>query len=192
MSLIKIIKAQLGLSVTPANNFTLDASADNGTMKLARNSGQDIMTVDDAGKVAFPQNKTYAAYAVSGNSGVSPGLGTPTQFGLTTVVTDPDGAIVGQAYKPRTPGWYWVYVNASYASNGIVASNLNAFVMKNGATYANVGQNACPTLGYPGVGGGVIVYLNGTTDYVNPATSHTASGAATCSMTLSAFLIKAS
>ena len=59
MSLIKAIRQQLGLSVTPGNNFTLDASADNGTMKLARgNAGattQDIMTVDAAGKVAFPQ-----------------------------------------------------------------------------------------------------------------------------------------
>lgn len=57
MSLIKAIKQQLGLSVTPANNFTLDASADNGTMKLARgNAGattQDIMTVDAAGGVAI-------------------------------------------------------------------------------------------------------------------------------------------
>jgi len=31
---VKTTNAQLGLSVTPANNFTLDASADNGTMKL--------------------------------------------------------------------------------------------------------------------------------------------------------------
>jgi microcystin-dependent protein len=53
-TLIKTPKAQLGLSVTPANNFTLDASADDGTMKLARNSGQDIMTVAADGKVAFP------------------------------------------------------------------------------------------------------------------------------------------
>lgn len=60
MSLIKLIKAQLGLSGTPGNNFTLDASADNGTMKLARgNAGattQDILTVGADGKVAFPQN----------------------------------------------------------------------------------------------------------------------------------------
>jgi len=55
MSLIKSIKSQLGLSTTPANNFTLDASADNGSLTLNRNSGQDIMTVDAAGKVAFPQ-----------------------------------------------------------------------------------------------------------------------------------------
>jgi hypothetical protein len=59
MSLLKIIRQQLGLSVTPANNFTLDASADNGTMKLARgNAGattQDILTIDASGNTVFPQ-----------------------------------------------------------------------------------------------------------------------------------------
>lgn len=51
---------QIGISGTPANNFTLDASADDGTMKLARgNAGvptQDVMTVAADGTVAFPQN----------------------------------------------------------------------------------------------------------------------------------------
>jgi hypothetical protein len=62
MSLLKLIRQQLGLSVTPANNFVLDASADNGTMKLARgNAGattQDVMTVDANGKIAFPQGRS--------------------------------------------------------------------------------------------------------------------------------------
>ena len=78
MSLLKLIKQQLGVSVTPANNFTLDASADNGTMKLARgNAGattQDIMTVDAAGKVAFPQNLLPIVGTASG--GISSELGT--------------------------------------------------------------------------------------------------------------------
>jgi hypothetical protein len=66
VSLIKSIKAQLGLSVTPANNFTFDASADNGTMKLARgNAGattQDIMVVAPDGTVTFPQNAMLGRY----------------------------------------------------------------------------------------------------------------------------------
>lgn len=53
MSIIRAIKHRLGLSVTPANNFTFDASADNGTMKLARESGQDIMTVDADGTTSL-------------------------------------------------------------------------------------------------------------------------------------------
>ena len=56
MSLLKAIKAQLGLSSTPANNFTITAEADNGTLKLARgNAGattQDILTVDANGVAA--------------------------------------------------------------------------------------------------------------------------------------------
>ena len=55
MSVIRAIKMRLGLSVTPANNFVWDASADNGSAKLARESGQDIMTVDAAGKPRFNQ-----------------------------------------------------------------------------------------------------------------------------------------
>ena len=53
MSIIRSIKARLGLSVTPANNFVLDASADNGTMKLSRESGEDIMTVAANGTVSL-------------------------------------------------------------------------------------------------------------------------------------------
>lgn len=49
-------KLQTGVSGTNTNNFILDASAADGTMKLERGDGQDIMTVDAAGKVAFPQN----------------------------------------------------------------------------------------------------------------------------------------
>jgi len=48
-------KLQTGVSGTNTNNFILDASAADGTMKLERGDGQDIMTVDATGKVAFPQ-----------------------------------------------------------------------------------------------------------------------------------------
>ena len=73
MSLLKAIKAQLGLSNTPANNFTITAEADNGTLKLARgNAGattQDILTVDAAGKVSFPQGSSSDLPAQAGNGG---------------------------------------------------------------------------------------------------------------------------
>jgi len=55
MSLIKVIKAQLGLSVTPANNFTWDASSNGGAtpLKLTRGDAVDIMTVDAAGTTSL-------------------------------------------------------------------------------------------------------------------------------------------
>lgn len=60
---------QLGDSATAANNFMLTAEANDGTLKLARgNQGattQDVMTVDAAGKVSFPQNaQTWQTFTV--------------------------------------------------------------------------------------------------------------------------------
>ena len=74
MSLLNTIRIKLGLSNTPANNFVLDASADNGTMKLARgNPGattQDILTVDAGGRPGFPQLANYADDAAAASGGV--------------------------------------------------------------------------------------------------------------------------
>lgn len=73
MSLLKMIRAQLGMSATATDNFTLDASAANGSMKLARgNAGattQDIVTVDSTGKVDFPAG--MAAF-LGANQSVNP------------------------------------------------------------------------------------------------------------------------
>jgi hypothetical protein len=104
MSLIKAIKAQLGLSVTPANNFALDASADNGTMKLARNSGQDILTVDASGRVGFPQS----AIGFEGSSTAVIPNNTVTLINNYTLTQNR-----GNAFNPATgiftapvAGWY--------------------------------------------------------------------------------------
>ena len=74
MSLLKTIKTQLGLSNTPANNFTLTAEADNGTLKLARgNAGattQDILTVDASGNLKPGVLGNYASDSAAAAGGV--------------------------------------------------------------------------------------------------------------------------
>lgn len=64
-----------GLSVTPTNNFTLDASADGGAtpLKLTRNDGVDILTVDADGRPGFPQLANYANDAAAAAAGISIG-----------------------------------------------------------------------------------------------------------------------
>jgi hypothetical protein len=59
MSTLKTNRVQLGLSGTATQNFTFDASAADGTMKLARGvagaTTQDILTINALGEVDFPQ-----------------------------------------------------------------------------------------------------------------------------------------
>jgi len=95
-----LIKAQvqLGADATPTNNFMLDSSAANGTMKIARgNSGattQDILTVDATGNVWFQGygrvvhlTTNYTPVATDNNSLFV--LDAPLTFTLPAVATLP-------------------------------------------------------------------------------------------------------
>lgn len=111
MSLLKAIKAQFGLSNTPANNFTLDASADNGTLKLARgNAGattQDILTVDANGNVLVDGNNLnlFSAKSLASSGyqklpsgliiqwGVSPAIAGGSSQTITFPVAFPAGCV---------------------------------------------------------------------------------------------------
>jgi hypothetical protein len=86
-------KLQTGVSGTNTNNFILDASAADGTMKLERGDGQDIMTVDAAGKVSFPQNAVYPKLiATAVFDGALTGSNAPIAgFGVTTVTRNSAG-----------------------------------------------------------------------------------------------------
>lgn len=99
MSLIKTIKAQLGLSNTATQNFTLTAEAADGTMKLARgNAGattQDIITVASDGKVVLNQNiRTWQTVTrVSGTLYTSPAWDICLNVSATTSTNNVLGSI---------------------------------------------------------------------------------------------------
>lgn len=130
MSLLKAIKAQLGLSNTPANNFTITAEADNGTLKLARgNAGattQDILTVDASGKVAFPQN-AQTWQNVTGSRLAATLYTNSTGQPITVLVSGSD-----------TAGWSSIVTVAGVdiaQFGGINSFGACTFVVPNGATY---------------------------------------------------------
>jgi|PlaIllAssembly_1097288.scaffolds.fasta_scaffold86850_2 hypothetical protein len=176
MSLLKIIKAQLGLSGTPANNFTLDASADNGTMRLARgNAGattQDIMLVAADGKVTFPQ--TPAVEGIRGffqaktEADQNFTSATLIKVSLTEIV-DQDGWFSGSPsnhrYTPQIAGYYQFVANLWMSASGNITEH-SAFFYKNGAnTY--LGAQLREALGSGKIVSiSAVIYLNGTTDYV--------------------------
>lgn len=115
-------KLQTGVSGTNTNNFILDASAADGTMKLERGDGQDIMTVDAAGKVSFPQNAVYPKLiATAVFDGALTGSNAPIAgFGVTTVTRN-------------SAGNYTINLSSTYADNNHIVS----IAVDNGA------YNAC-------------------------------------------------
>lgn len=105
MSLLKAIKAQLGLSNTPANNFTITAEADNGTLKLARgNAGattQDILTVDAAGNINAPVSIQKAGSVLQALSDFSGSNVSLTTNGYQKL---PSGLIIQWGVSPPIAG----------------------------------------------------------------------------------------
>lgn len=129
MSIIRAIKHRLGLSVTPANNFVLTAEADDGTMKLARESGQDIMTVDAAGKVAFPQNATPAFSAYK--SGTAQGIAGGSVQGiiLESEEFDTNGGFASSVFTVPVAGIYQVTGQVGFSAG---TGTGHAAIMLNG------------------------------------------------------------
>jgi hypothetical protein len=156
-----------GDSATQANNFVIDASADNGTMKLARESGQDIMTVDVAGKVAFPQmaiiNNGPAARAyLSANQTVV--VGQVTKLNLDTESFDTNNCFSGGRFTPNVAGYYQVSAQGRYTSEPPAACGF--FLYKNGSALITTGDNTSSSYGTTFAIISDIVYMNGTTDYL--------------------------
>lgn len=171
MSLIRAIKHRLGLSVTPANNFVLDASADNGTMKLARESGQDIMTVDAAGKVAFPQNILVAirASSVAGSVGGDSSYTPLTGWTIDSANSVNAGTItVGGTWVPPVAGWYQIDHQSAYSTSGVGGSVIGSRARKNAVVIniASVGVVGAGLI-FPTVNGSCVRYFNGTTDILD-------------------------
>lgn len=167
MSLIAAAKHQIGIAVDLAKNFILDASAQDGKLKLFRNSDlvNPIMSFDANNVMDVPANK-IGFLATLGTSYAIPTseikLGTvnhnvPFNYGTWW------NPATGQ-FKPNVAGLYLVTVHASLTGGGVV-TYLSAVIKKNGA---GVTQSACPPYSsvYGVLSASQIIYLNGTTDFV--------------------------
>jgi len=159
MSVISAIRAQIGLSVAAANNFTFDASAVDGTMKLARGDAgaptQDIMVVNADGTVEFPQNpvSNYSAQLLNPITATNQTAITfntiPSWTKKVTVLFDAlstNGSSdilvrVGVSGSAETSGYLSTAVLAVNGANGDGATSTVGFiVMNNAAVYRISGQ----------------------------------------------------
>jgi len=134
-----------------------------------------------------------AVHATSTSITVPTGSGTPAGFAAySTPQFDLTGAfdtITGR-FTPQVAGWYQVNASADYTAVAMTASYIAALLRKNGTTHSASVTGASSASVQVSVSD--LVYLNGTTDYVDVAAAHNAAGDATgVSATLSVVLVRA-
>lgn len=163
---------QIGVSVTPANNFTLVSDAAGG-MKLARgNPGattQDILSVTPAGAVKQSRavRNLFSAY-LPASFGVIP-INTWTLVRTYTEIIDSANTFeptTNGRYQPNVPGWYMISAGVSMIGDpGSIAA---ACIFKNNSNFRRVGGTVTTgTNSNVAVAGAFPIYLNGTTDYLD-------------------------
>lgn len=161
MSLIQSIRQKLGLSVTPANNFTWDASADNGTVRFYRgNPGapiKDLLTVSandvitgGSGAVLTANGPAFSAYQSVSQSITN--VAVNLIFGTEEFDTNNN-------YDPVT-GIFTATVAGIYRFNGGLVINgasgqITLTLIKNGQGYKVIG-NALSASGQTVYGTGLV------------------------------------
>lgn len=169
MSLIKAIRAQLGLSTTATQNFTLDASAADGSMKLARgNAGtttQDIITVS-------PTN------IITGGVGATLVGNGPAYTAMWSNVSTSNGALLLQVTEESdtnnaySTGRFTPLVAGYYQASGTLQVNASSVayaaiqLKKNGTAICTNASAPYASNLYGSATLSTLVYLNGTTDYI--------------------------
>ncbi|CAB4168684.1 hypothetical protein UFOVP580_13 [uncultured Caudovirales phage] len=159
---------QLGDSSIPTRNFVWQTNND-GSAKLARgNVGattQDILTVDQNGRVAFPQS--VVAFSAYRNTTQALPASTFTKLLINTEEFDTgSGFDTGTSrFQPTVAGYYQISGTASVATSectmiiSIYKSTGGgaAVEAKRGVTVSNSAASTSVS---------ALVYLNGSTDYV--------------------------
>ena len=114
MSKVIAAKHQVGISNTPANNFTFDSSANDGTMVLKRESGQKVLSVTNSG-VAILEHTPY----FNGGASQSTTTGTQTPVNITAsknwLFTQPTPTRVAATIA----GVYLITANADFGGVGV-------------------------------------------------------------------------
>ena len=139
---------------------TITTSSGSGTITLGQ-SGETV-TIPTGATVAGAMSNT-PAFLASSSGEVAVANTTETKINNYSVeILDTDGCFASSRFTPTTAGYYYIFGTvASYPA--WTAVNFNVNLNKNGTAFASTSNY---TQGYPQHQAVGIVYLNGSSDYV--------------------------
>lgn len=140
------------------------------TINASTSSGV-VITPDNSGNILLQYNGQSApAFSVTKSSGQSITGGVTTKVTFDTETFDTNNNFASNAFTPTVAGYYQINVNLGFGSTGSAQVNL----FKNGSLV----QNGVAITYNASIGGTMplscIVYMNGSTDYLEVYTYATA------------------
>lgn len=174
---------------TGTGTFTIESPATNSdrTLTLPDATGT-VLTTATAG---VPINGPLLVSGAANQINVSANTFTAfTSFPASITDTASCFNTANGRFTPTVAGWYSVIATVSFGNLGVTSVAASANIYKNGATYGIAGSAVYSSSAYPTVQTTGLVYLNGTTDYVQVYTYVVTNGANNVSAQLQAFLAR--
>lgn len=110
------------------------------------------------------QGAAFSAYMAS-NQTVTSGVATKADFDTEEFDIGSCYDTTNKRWTPNKAGYY--YIGASINNTSSAGStDIYIFLYKNNANYRRLAESRSPTPILGGIAGGTLVYMNGTTDYV--------------------------
>jgi len=171
MSTVKTKKVQLGTDATASNNFTLyQPATPDGTLRIGVGNADSPTEVGRFTSTGYKPAiaPLFRAY-LSANQSISNTTFTKVHFNTKVYDTTSDFDTSNYRFVPSVAGYYYVHGAVRY-NNGLDGKVLVSQIFKNGsATIAFEGSSNSTD---SSTQMSVIVYMNGTTDYLEFYTYH--------------------
>ena len=193
MSTVKSKKIQLGTDATSSNNFTIyQPATPDGTLRIGvgnADSPTEVGRFDSNGYVAT-NAPAFSAYMTNGSAGISTGAATFTKIILDTEEFDTASCFdssTNYRFTPTVAGYYQINAAVTYTVAASTAG-AGAVIYKNGSGLCWGTASGTSNM-YPTAFLSSLIYLNGSTDYIElyiyngtGATSSTSYGRSYCYM----------
>ena len=161
------------INATTTNGVVIQPD-NSGSLVLQTNNGTTALTIDTAQNVAFAKGFTVGAtaapafYAYSNSSqSIANATFTKIQYNVESFDTNSNyDSTTNYRFTPTVAGYYQINARIQFGAAATAAAEAFISIYKNAGEYARLPSGPVPVSGVPSPGGSVLVYLNGTTDYV--------------------------
>jgi len=165
----EIIGFRVPSSVAAGVVFTLDGSGSetiNGRLTLPLKAGESVILLSDGTNLVIFNPKTYVGMSAYKTTTTVLSASTPTKAALDTVEWDTHSRwdATNNRYLPLIPGWYRVTLSAP--NQATAGYTCYGYIYKNGSNERTLFKNInayAVSLNHTTT---ALVYLNGTTDYI--------------------------